>query len=478
MRLSGTFLSLALVCIFAFARQVVLSSDQDISVLQLSSLSSSTYTRFSHPAFPGRSARIKKTDFCDGGVNTYTGYIDVGTRHLFFYFFESRSDPEKDDVLLWTNGGPGGSSTVGLFMELGPCRIMSSNETKFNPYSWNSNANIFFIDQPVGVGFSYADYGETVTTTEEAAVDVAAFVATFFERFDKFKGRGFHLSGESYGGRYLPVYGSVIYDQNVNLVEKGLTPINLKSVAIGNGATDFFALMRSYHTVQCSDASVEPFQSISSCVRMRQAIPRCERWAKAACVNVFDQMSCAAAFSFCAEELMIPYMQLGRNGYDMTMVCEQDLCYPEQAFMEAYLNREDIRQEIGVDDAAGNYSMMSLAVNQAFWAAGDPFYQNQHYVAELLERGVRVLIYVGTYDFVCNWVGNERWTLDMPWSGQEAFKKKALIDWTVDGHVAGKTRSHGAFTFATINGAGHLAPHDKPVESLAMINRWLAEETL
>lgn len=44
-------------------------------------------------------------------------------------------------------------------------------------------------------------YGQT--TTEEAAVDIAAFVATFFERFDKFKGRGFHLSGESYGVRLI-----------------------------------------------------------------------------------------------------------------------------------------------------------------------------------------------------------------------------------------------------------------------------------
>lgn len=45
---------------------------------------------------------------------------------------------------------------------IGPCNIVSANKTEYNPYSWNSNANIFFIDQPVGVGFSYADYGETI----------------------------------------------------------------------------------------------------------------------------------------------------------------------------------------------------------------------------------------------------------------------------------------------------------------------------
>ena len=36
-------------------------------------------------------------------------------------------------------------------------------------------------------------------TTEEAAKDIASFVAIFFEHFTKFKGRGFHMSGESYG---------------------------------------------------------------------------------------------------------------------------------------------------------------------------------------------------------------------------------------------------------------------------------------
>lgn len=37
------------------------------------------------------------------------------------------------------------------------------------------------------------------STTEEAARDIAAFVSIFFENFSQFKGRAFHMAGESYG---------------------------------------------------------------------------------------------------------------------------------------------------------------------------------------------------------------------------------------------------------------------------------------
>jgi cathepsin A (carboxypeptidase C) len=205
--------------------------------------------------FPKHKLRIKSTTgWCDPDVRSFSGYLDVGDgRDLFFYFFESRDKPSEDPVMMWINGGPGCSSALGLFMELGlssfslltlgPCSIKENpktpNDTIPNPYSWNEKANIFFLDEPLGVGFSRAEHGQTVSTTEEAARDVQAFVTMFFEAFEEFEGRAFHMAGESYGGRYLPVFASAVVDGNKALKRMGKTPINLQSVMIGNGITDF-----------------------------------------------------------------------------------------------------------------------------------------------------------------------------------------------------------------------------------------------
>jgi hypothetical protein len=36
------------------------------------------------------------------------------------WFVESERDPETDPVVLWVQGGPGGSSLDGMFTEMGP----------------------------------------------------------------------------------------------------------------------------------------------------------------------------------------------------------------------------------------------------------------------------------------------------------------------------------------------------------------------
>ncbi|GMF34029.1 unnamed protein product [Phytophthora lilii] len=45
-------------------------------------------------------------------------------------------------------------------------------------------------------------------------------------------------------------------------------------------------------------------------------------------------------------------------------------------------------------------------------------------VAELLNNGVHVLLYVGDADSVCNWAGNKAWIDALDWNGKVAPKEK------------------------------------------------------
>ncbi|TFK48037.1 serine carboxypeptidase [Heliocybe sulcata] len=448
----------------------------------LTALKEDQFTTLHHPFFPRYEVRVKRSDFCDGGVNAYTGYIDIEAKHLFFYFFESRGDPTKDDVMMWMNGGPGCSSSMGLFMELGPCRVTSPNTTAHHPYSWNEHANIFFIDQPVNSGFSYAEHGEGVTRSEEAAKDIAAFLAIFFEHFSSFKGRAFHLAGESYAGRMIPVFASEIYDQNSRLVQAGLVPINLTSIMLGNGQTDMFSMTLSFYDMTCTSASLPPILPISTCVRIKQALPRCQKLMQDSCIDKFDSILCEDAVAICRQEIGFPFIATGGNPYDISKKCEGEyedtMCYPVTKNISAYLNRSSIREKLGVDPSVPAFSQCNYDVLNAFARSDDALFPTHLYVSSLIERGVRVLVYVGSYDYVCNWIGNKAWVEGMEWGGGEEFRRREMREWETDRRKAGLAKSAGILTFATIYGGGHMAPYDRPKEALEMVRRWLAHEPL
>ncbi|KAI0773779.1 peptidase S10 serine carboxypeptidase [Fomes fomentarius] len=425
----------------------------NVSTRSLSSIvSQNEFLALSHPRFPAHQVRIKKSEFCDPTVKV--SGCRWGAKHLFFYFFESRRDPETDDVMMWINGGPGCSSSMGLLMELGPCNIdmnnVSDNGTVWNPYSWNAEANIFFLDQPVGVGFSYADFGETIETTEDAAKNVHAFLTIFFETFSQFKGRPLHLAGESYGGRYLPAFASYVYDQNQLAKAEGRDTLNLTSVLIGNGIVDISTTYQGRYEIECGTAALDvPFQTISTCVKMKAALPRCNKALQESCVDIFDEINCRAAQSFCQDQVSGVFQRSGRNVYDITKDCLGDLCYLEVGAIKSYLDDPSTRKLLGVETPS-NFSSCDSDVGRRFNARLDKYaVPSQFYIASLLERGVRTLLYSGTYDWQCNWAATRLWLEKLEWTGSAQYKANTWRDWTVDGHKAGEVKTAGPLTFAT-----------------------------
>ncbi len=168
---------------------------------------------------------------CDPGVKQSSGYIDLstGAKHLFYWAFESRNDPATDPVILWMTGGPGCSSAVALFGENGPCKVNADGTaTKLNPYSWNRNATLIYVDQPAGTGFSY---GAKDSTEAGVARDMVDFLVQWFRIHGKFSNHDLYVTGESYAGHYVPAVSS-------GLFRNGTLRKNLKGLAIGNGLTD------------------------------------------------------------------------------------------------------------------------------------------------------------------------------------------------------------------------------------------------
>jgi cathepsin A (carboxypeptidase C) len=172
----------------------------------MDSESHSDFTVFQSHVSPDHSIRIKRQNatLCDTPVDQYTGWLDIGNKHLFFWYFKSETATKStgsEPLALWLTGGPGGSSMLGMLQELGPCLINDyGNGTVYNPYGWNKETALIFVDQPAGVGFSYVDEGELIPDNSfTAAADMHLFLQLFVNQVFPEHSKGpLVITGESY----------------------------------------------------------------------------------------------------------------------------------------------------------------------------------------------------------------------------------------------------------------------------------------
>merc|ERR1711865_938262 len=124
----------------------------------------------------------------------------------------------------------------------------------------------------------------------------------------------------------------------------------------------------------------------------------------------------AAAMEVCALGFQIPYMATGKNPYDVRIKCEKPpLCY-DMSNDVSYLNDKEVQKQLGVDM---EFQSCNLIVNKAFTL---DFMKNYHMlIPPMLAAGIDVLIYAGDQDFICNWLGNEKWVQALEWGHTKEF---------------------------------------------------------
>lgn len=385
------------------------------------------------------------------------------TINTFFWFFESRKDPANAPLSIWMNGGPGSSSMIGLLQENGPCIINDdSNSTRLNPWSWNNEVNMIYIDQPNQVGFSYdiptngttdesevtvQDFSDgvpeqnntfyvgtfpsqnpnsTANGTTNAARSLWHFAQTWFQEFPAYKPNNSAVSifTESYGGRYGPAFAAFFEEQNERIANQSISDegeeyiIHLDTLGIINGCIDLLIQEPSYPEFAYNNTyGIEAInqtlyqQALDNFYRpgtgCRALILECQALANegdpnATGNNATVNQACSAANVYCSNEVEAQYInESGRNYYDIAAI--DPTPFPPNYYL-GYLAQNYVQAALGVPV---NYTQSNNGVYQAFSSIGD--YARTDIrggqiqdLAYLLDNGVKVSLQYGDRDYACN----------------------------------------------------------------------------
>jgi carboxypeptidase D len=126
-------------------------------------------------------------------------HIEITPKHngnLFFWHYQNRHIAKTQRTVIWINGGPGCSSMDGALMEIGPYRVRPEGHLEYNNGSWDQWANLLFVDNPVGTGFSYVDTDSYLHELDEMASQFVTFLEKFFDLFPEYDSDD--VSGRAY----------------------------------------------------------------------------------------------------------------------------------------------------------------------------------------------------------------------------------------------------------------------------------------
>lgn len=388
----------------------------------------------------------------------FAGFAEVNAteeRQLFYWFVEAANGnkPGVTPNVIWMNGGPGASSITGLLVEnIGPLTMdQSDGLLKENPHAWSNDYNVMVIDNPVGSGFSYTGKKSYVTSEKEMREDFYTALKVFFKKHPEYMRNPLWVTGESYGGKYVP---NVAYEIQL----RGELP--LKGVIIGNGV----------YSGKIQAPTVPDFAYASGVIDERGYEAAKTKFQH--CVQLIEEGSLKEAEEFCEDSVRWLYASNKSAGG----VFYYDLGLPDASFLDRitdqlskYLNSAPTREALHVGLRTWRQSDETGPVADALLADFETE-QGMRVIEALLEKGYQVVSYNGVRDgSVCNHLGNLLSLKALQWPGRSAFADAATEPWRPLGQLAGYKRSAHPLSYYTVLYTGHLVPMIVPDVARALI---------
>ncbi|WCJ34422.1 serine carboxypeptidase-like 51 [Euphorbia peplus] len=417
------------------------------------------------------------------------GYVEVRPKaHLFWWLYKSPyrvEDPSKPwPVILWLQGGPGGSSVgLGNFLEIGPLDV------NLNPRNstWLHKADLLFVDSPVSTGFSYVENGNKsllVKTDYESATDLTTLLKEVFNGDDKLQKSPLYIFAESYGGKFAVTLGITA----LKAIEAGELKLQLGGVALGDSwisPEDFVfswgPLLKDLSRMNNNGLNI----SNSLALKIQQQLASGDygdatiTWNELEGV-ILDNSNDVDFYNFMLD---------GDNDPVEGSSIEGSKGLFSNRYSTYLISKYYSTSSATPGGSDGLYDLLNGPIKEklkiipenvtwggqggVFSAMIDDFMKPRiQEVDDLLAKGTKVFIYNGQVDLICSTKGAESWVNKLKWEGLENFQSEDRTPLYCKNDTTTTkafTSSYKNLAFYWILGAGHFVPVDQPCISLQMV---------
>ena len=388
--------------------------------------------------------------------------------HMFWWFYGAQNQQrEKLPLVLWLQGGPGASGTgFGNFEEIGPLYENSTHRST----TWIMKTNLLFIDSPVGAGFSYvtdpAAYTRNIT---QSADDLLVVFKAFLKNLTIFEDSPFYIFGESYGGKMAAEFGQRLYET----IQRKEIKCNFKGVALGDSCispVDSISYWGKY-LYQYSLLDTQDFRAVQNSAGQ--------------VINYFDQgLYKKSTAHWSKTQDLVSLFTDNVNVYNVLQhnsssfpnsndiidrLHDRHVAVYYQSNLNSFMNTV-IRKKLGV--IPDNVTWGSQATDTFKYQSEDFMKPAIKAVDYLISKGLKIIVYQGQFDMLCNTAGAEKWINKLQWSGLQGFnyaRRKPIYVDGKKGQTQAFLKSYENFSFYYVMNAGLMVPLDNGEMALKML---------